>query len=239
MTLTTRFADDAGPGRPLGGAARPLGSFDMADQIALFGGCFNPIHHGHLIVARAIAEQLRLQRLIFLPSAAPPHKGAAGLADPGHRAAMVSLAIEGESGFEFSDFELGRPGPNYTIDTVAHFRETLGLEIILYWIIGADSLADLTTWYRVRALVDGCRIITAGRPGWTEIDWSRLRTRLSEDQIAVLKSGLLATPLIDISATDIRRRVREGRSIRYLVPDAVRQYIDTHNLYRAPAGSSA
>ena len=204
----------------------------MATQIALFGGSFNPIHTGHLISARSIVEQLRLDRFVFLPSAQPPHKGGGALLDGRHRAAMIELAIEGESVFEFSDYDLTREGPSYTIDTVAHFRETLGMDIILYWVIGADSLADLTTWYRVRALVDCCRIITADRPGWSRIDWTRLRARLSEDQIAVLKSGVVNTPRVEISATDIRSRIRQGKSISYLVPDPVRDYIKTHNLYR-------
>lgn len=204
----------------------------MPTKIALYGGSFNPIHHGHLIVARHLAEELLLDRLIFLPSAQPPHKSGATLAPADHRAAMVRLAIAHESVFEFSDVDLSAGGPSYTIDTVAHFRQMLGMDIILYWIIGADSLAELPTWYRVRALVDSCRIITAGRPGWETIDWSQLRSRLSEDQIAMLQAGMMNTPLIDISATDIRRRVRAGRSIRYLVPDAVRNYIETHGLYR-------
>jgi nicotinate-nucleotide adenylyltransferase len=203
----------------------------MAERIALYGGSFNPIHHGHLIVARSVTEQLRVDRLVVLPSARPPHKSAGALLDADHRVAMVRLAIEGEPHFELSDYDLTRPGPSYTIDTVAHFREEFGLDVSLYWMIGVDSLNDLTTWYRVRALVDACRIITALRPGWEEIDWEQLRTRLSEDQIADLKAGLLSTPRVEISSTDIRRRVREGRSIRYLVPDRVREYIEEHKLY--------
>ena len=206
----------------------------MTERIALFGGSFNPIHNGHLIVTRSIAEQLRLERAIFLPAARPPHKTAGALLEAEHRAEMVKLAIAGEPIFEFSDYDLTRAGPGYTIETVAHFREEFGLDASLYWVIGVDSLNDLTTWYRVRALVDSCRIITARRPGWEEIHWEQLRTRLSPEQIAILQSGVLNTPLIDISSTDIRHRIREGRSIRYLVPDCVRAYIDKHDLYKAP-----
>ncbi|MFH1574620.1 MAG: nicotinate-nucleotide adenylyltransferase [Acidobacteriota bacterium] len=204
----------------------------MAERIALYGGSFNPIHCGHLIVARSIAEQLQLDRLIFLPSANPPHKGASGLIPGTHRAEMVRTAIEHEPPFEFSDYELNKEGPNYTIETVGHYREEFGLDISLNWIIGADSLNDLTEWYRVRALVDACRIITAKRPGWDEIRWDMLRMRLSDEQIAILQSGVLDTPRIEISSTDIRRRIREGKSIRYLVPDGVRTYIEKHQLYR-------
>ncbi|MHC4091001.1 MAG: nicotinate-nicotinamide nucleotide adenylyltransferase, partial [Planctomycetota bacterium] len=111
----------------------------MSQRIALFGGSFNPIHMGHLIVARSVGEQLRLERIIVLPSATPPHKTAAALLDPKHRAAMVELAIAGEPLLEFSDYDLNREGPSYTVETVAHFREELGLDVLLHWIIGADS----------------------------------------------------------------------------------------------------
>lgn len=203
----------------------------MVRRVGLYGGSFNPIHHGHLIVARAVAERLRLDRVILLPSARPPHKGDRKLLDAPHRAAMVKLAIEGEPLFEFSDFDLTREGPSYTIDTVTHFGELLGPQVELHWIIGADSLADLTAWHRVSDLVDACRIVTAARPGWDAIDWTPLRTVLSDAQVAALQAGVLLTPQIDISSTDIRRRVREGRSIRYLAPEPVRSYIETHALY--------
>lgn len=208
----------------------------MAERIALYGGSFNPIHNGHLIVARSIAEQLQVDRLIVLPSARPPHKGADQLLDARHRAEMVRRAIAEEPGFEFSDYELESSGPNYTIETVGHYRRELGLDISLYWIVGADSLNDLSSWYRVRALVDACRIVTALRPGWDEIRWDELRTRLSEEQIAILRGGVLSTPRIEISSTDIRRRIREGKSIRYLVPEAVRTYIAECGLYRQATG---
>jgi len=204
----------------------------MAQRVGLYGGSFNPIHNGHLIVARAVAERLHLDRVIMLPSARPPHKGDRQLLDAGHRAEMVRLAITGEPLFEFSDYDLTRDGPSYTIDTVTHFCELLGPHVELHWIIGADSLAELTTWYRVSELVEACRIVTAARPGWDTIDWTPLRKKLSDAQIAALQAGVLQTPRIDISSTDIRRRIREGQSIRYLVPDAVQQYIETRALYR-------
>jgi len=207
----------------------------MAQRVGLFGGSFNPIHNGHLIVARAVAERLKLDRVILLPSARPPHKGDRKLLDATYRAEMVRLAIEGEPLFECSDFDLTRNGPSYTIDTVMHFRESLGPQAELHWIIGADSLSELTTWHRVRDLVDACRILTAARPGWDAIDWTPLRAILSDAQVAALQAGVLPTPRIDISSTDIRRRVREGRSIRYLVPEPVWSYIDRYALYRERA----
>ncbi len=204
----------------------------MAQRVGLYGGSFNPIHHGHLIVARSLAERLQLDRVILLPSARPPHKGDRKLLDAGHRAEMVRLAITGETLFEFSDYDLTRDGPSFTIDTVTHFCKVKGPHVELHWIIGADSLAELTSWYRVPELVDACRIVTAARPGWDTIDWAPLHAVLSDAQVAALQAGVLQTPRIDISSTDIRRRVREGQSIRYLVPDSVQEYIETRALYR-------
>lgn len=203
-------------------------------RIGLYGGSFDPIHFGHLIIARAIAEHLHLARVIFLPSATPPHKLTERLIDAHHRAAMVKLAIAGEPGFDISDFDLTRNGPSYTFHTVSHFQELLGEEAEVHWIIGADSLADLPTWYRVRDLVSDCRIITAARAGWEKIPWDQLQSTFDEEQIAKLRGGILLTPIIEISSTEIRDRLRRGRSIRYLVPEDVRLYIERHRLYRDP-----
>ncbi len=207
----------------------------MATRIGLYGGSFNPIHNGHLIVARAITEQLDLERVIFLPSATPPHKTQEDLLDPTHRAQMVKWAIKGEPCFEFSDFDLTRTGPSYTIDTVTHYHGLFGANADLHWIVGADSLAELPTWHRASELVDMCRIIAAARAGWEQIAWDELRQTLNKAQVERLKAGVLKTPVIEISSTDVRRRIREGRSIRYLVPDTVRAYIKQHALYHNPA----
>lgn len=207
-------------------------SFDMTEQIALYGGTFNPIHNAHLIIARVIAERLELDRVVFLPSARPPHKGTDTLVAPAHRAEMVKLAIQDEPKFEFSDYDLARDGPTYTIDTVMHHRKSWGESARLCWIIGADSLAELITWRRVQALVEACDIITAARPDSQEIPWDQLRHVLTPGQIAKLQSGVLRTPLLEISSTDIRQRVSRGMSIRYMVPDQVRAYIGLHSLYR-------
>ncbi len=204
----------------------------MTDRIALYGGSFDPIHNGHLIVARAVAERLDIGRVLFLPAAAPPHKGAEALSDPLHRGEMVRQAIREDALFSFSEYDLQRAGPHYTIDAVTHFRGAFGPDIELCWIIGADSLAELATWRRIADLVETCRLVTAGRPGWSQSPWDALRPALGQQAIAKLKDGILATPLIDISSTDIRRRVRAGQSIAHLVPECVRTYIDAHGLYR-------
>jgi len=204
----------------------------MGDRIGLLGGSFNPIHCGHLIAARSVAEQLGLSYVAFLPSATPPHKDVAGLINAQHRAEMVRLALAEEAEFLFSDVDLQRIGPTYTIDTVRHFRRACGPDAELFWIIGHDSLADLPSWRCIGQLVDECTLVTVSRPDNAQPDWSILESTLGPERIHKLRSGLLQTPLIDISSTDIRQRIRQGRSVRYLVPDSVNDYMIRNRLFR-------
>lgn len=199
--------------------------------IALFGGTFDPVHHGHLIVGRAVMEQLQFERVVFIPAASPPHKLGRRLTDASHRLEMTRLAVAGEPGFEVSDIETRRTGPSYTIHTVEAFFEQVGPDAELAWIIGGDSLPELHSWYQIERLVDACRIVTAARPGYETPDLQPLRATLPAERVERLIADVLTTPRIDISATDIRRRAREGRSVRYLVPDAVAEYISAHDLY--------
>ena len=203
----------------------------MTQTIALYGGTFNPIHFGHLIAARCVAEQLGAARTIFIPSAAPPHQDNTTLAPAEHRLEMVRRAVADGPGFEVSDCEIRRAGPSYTIDTVSHFRAACGDDAKLHWIIGADSLAELASWHRVDALADACHITTAQRPGFDAADLAPLQPRLSTTQIDAVRSGILNTPRIDISSTEIRRRIAEGLSVRYLVPESVRAYLLDLALY--------
>ncbi|MFQ5491440.1 MAG: nicotinate-nucleotide adenylyltransferase [Phycisphaerae bacterium] len=205
----------------------------MNQSLGLYGGSFDPIHFGHLIIARAVAERLGLERVLFLPSADPPHKQAQQLTNPMHRAEMVKLAVAGDPLFGFDDFDLRRAGPTYTLETVKHFRDELGPDAALYWIIGADSLQDLASWHRVGELVDTCTLVTAGRSGWDETDLDALVGALSHEQIEKLQSGCVGTPRIDISATDIRQRLRRGLPVRYLLPESVADYIRQQGLYVA------
>ncbi len=201
-------------------------------SVALMGGTFDPIHLGHVVVARSVREQLCLDQVIFIPSANPPHKDQTPISDIAHRLAMVKLAIEAEEGFACDDCEAHRRGPSYSYDTVTHFRRRLGRQARIHWIIGADSLAELESWYRVNDLVNSCQIITVSRPGWEQPDLSGFGQVLGADRIAKLKSGIIQTPRVDISATEIRRRLAAGQSVHNLVPEPVRQYIDDHQLYR-------
>jgi nicotinate-nucleotide adenylyltransferase len=199
--------------------------------ILLYGGTFDPIHNGHLIISRSAAEQLCVKKIILIPSAIPPHKQDKSFTDAQIRLHMTRLAVEGDELFDVSDCELHRQGPSYTLETVRYFRETLGPQEPLYWLIGADSINELPGWHKLKQLVSECTIVTAGRPRYDQHIWDHFKNILEEGEIFHLQEYFLQTPLIDISATDIRERVRKGLPIRYLVPEKVDHFIQKHNLY--------
>ena len=201
--------------------------------MALFGGSFNPVHHGHLIIARSIAEALDADEVVLLPTHSPPHKDASGLAQTEHRMEMVRLAVKGDSQFSVSDHDATCEGPSYTVKTIEHFRKTLSSETELLWIIGADSLLELHTWFQVATLVTSCRIVTAHRPGSPLADLTTLEEMIGAEATRQLRNDVIDTPHIDISSTQIRKRVARNQSIRYLVPAPVAAYITKHTLYQA------
>jgi len=203
----------------------------MVQRAGLYGGSFDPIHLGHLSIATAVADQLNLDEVIFLPSAQPPHKTDIQLTPIMHRAEMVRLAIADFPIFSFSDYDLERPGPTFTIDTVKHFRKTCKPGTELFWIIGEDSLLELPTWHRIAEFVDLCQIVTAARKTTQQLDWNRFHPVLNDQQIESLRRGMLETPIVDISATDIRSRLAQGRQVQSEIPKIVRQYIQQHGLY--------
>lgn len=198
----------------------------------LFGGSFDPVHVGHLIVSRYVAEQFGIERVVLIPGATPPHKQGQRLAPGADRLAMCRLAVGDDPQFEVSDWELGQEGVTYTLHTVGHFREARPAGTRLYWLVGMDSLVELGTWYRVAELVGSCTIVTAGRPGYESPDLSGLVGPLTPGQVDELRRNIVESPLIDVSATEIRGRVRSGASIRHLVPEPVRAYIRQRGLYR-------
>jgi len=204
----------------------------MADRIVLFGGTFDPVHNGHLIVARSLAERLGLERITLLPAASPPHKAAAHVAGA-HRLEMLRLAVDGEETFTVSDIELSREGPSYTIDTIQEVRRrSPGASVSL--VVGADMLEDLPNWHRAEEVVEAADIIVARRPPRhlrMEEVMASLSGAIPEKQVERLRRRIVDAPLIDISSTEIRHRVRQGRSVRFLVPDAVRDYIEEQGLY--------
>jgi nicotinate-nucleotide adenylyltransferase len=192
-----------------------------------FGGSFNPIHHGHLIVARAVAEARGYDQVILIPSAQPPHKpGAADLAPAADRLAMCRLAAEMSPDlFEVNDLELRRQGPSYTIDTARELtRQGLGA---VHWLIGGDTLPLLSSWHEPEGLLREVQFVVAARPGW-QTDWSAVPAAYLP-----LRQNVVTAPLIEISATDIRRRAAAGKSIDFLTPPAVVRYIRERGVYGA------
>ncbi|MGC9454206.1 MAG: nicotinate (nicotinamide) nucleotide adenylyltransferase [Phycisphaerae bacterium] len=208
----------------------------MAESIIIFGGTFDPVHNGHLIVARAAAEARGIGRVMLVPAAVPPHKPPAGAAGE-HRLEMLKLAVADEPVFEVSDTELRRGGPSYTIDTLEEFaREMPGTR--LHLLIGADMLEDLPAWHRAHEVVATAEVVVAARRPWQERleeVFSGLADEFGARTVERLRESLVKTPRVDISSTDIRRRVGKGLSVRYLVPDSVEQYIHEHRLYAQAA----
>ena len=207
------------------------GELEREKDILLFGGSFDPIHNGHLIVARAVAEKLGVEKVVLIPSANPPHKQKMLLASASDRLTMAQLATADDKLFEVSDCELHREGPSYTLDTVRYFREVYAPDVTLYWLIGADTVKELSTWYEVGQLADLCVIVTARRPGFDQENLTCLSKVLTSAQIDLLQRYILDTPLIDISATEIRRQIRESLPILEQVPERVAEYIHSKSLY--------
>jgi nicotinate-nucleotide adenylyltransferase len=188
----------------------------------LFGGSFDPIHHGHLLVAQVAAEMLGLDELRFVPAREQPFKVGEHAATAADRAAMVERAIAGSSGMRLERAELDRPGPSYTVDTLRALRaREPGVTFVL--LVGSDAAMELPSWHEAPALSGLARIVAFGRAG---------------DAARDLSPGVecITVPAVEISSTAIRERVRRGQSIRYWVPDAVAEFIAARGLYRDGAG---
>jgi len=198
-------------------------------RVGVFGGTFDPIHYGHLIAAEEARWRLGLAEVLFAPAAQPPHKPGQPISAAEQRVAMVELAIAGNPHFRLSRVDLDRPGPHYTVDTIPWLQSELGPAAELYLIIGLDSLVKLHTWREPARLIRLCRLAVVSRPG-QQLDLGELEATMPG---IGERLHLLETPEIGISAEDLRRRVREGQSIKYQVPEAVEGYIYAHGLYTA------
>ncbi len=200
-------------------------------SLGVFGGTFDPIHNAHLAIAEEARETLGLQSVVFVPASAPPHKSDRDVTPAEHRLAMVEAAIAGNPRFGCTRAELDRPGLSYTVDTLEgyHGRGAAGL---LWFILSADALAGFPTWKDPDRILDIARLAVMPRGGEPVIDerWVTAHFPGREDRIRFLPG-----PRLPISGSVIRRRVAAGRSIRYLVPDAVARYIAEHRLYLEPA----
>jgi nicotinate-nucleotide adenylyltransferase len=190
-------------------------------KIGVFGGTFNPPHLGHLIVAESASESLNLDKVLFIPCASPPHKSSILLADPGCRLEMVKLATSGNTHFEVSDVEIERGGRSYTVDTLRALT-ALFPHAELYLLIGIDNLLDLHTWKEPEEIFALSEVVAINRPGFDTAD-------VRKDYLR--RVTFLRYPSIDISSSEIRRKAKMGKSIKYLVPSAVESYILKHGAY--------
>lgn len=199
-------------------------------RIAIMGGTFDPIHFGHLVAAEAARDSFELDRVFFVPSGNPPHKKNYRVTDAKHRYLMTNLAIAANPYFEVSPIEIERPGYSYAIDTVTEFYNNYKDQADLYFITGADAILEILTWKNVERLTELCYFIAATRPG-TQLD--ELHRFIKELPVNIGgKIHIMEVPALAISSTDIRRRVANHRTIKYLLPEAVEQYIVKNGLYQ-------
>lgn len=218
-------------------------------KIGLCGGTYDPIHTGHMIMGEEARDVLDLQSVLFIPAKIPPHKRDMKITSPEHRLAMVELAVRNHTSFSSSDLELKRDGPSFTVQTLEYLRTTRP-DDELYFVMGQDAFIEIETWHRFKDVFDLCRLVIVTRPGSPPVEPRRFSAavrRFFPDDAITLKGSpdtgrdllqtnwricFLPIPALHISSSEIRCRIREERSIRYLVPAPVRTYIRNKNLYK-------
>ena len=202
----------------------------MTGPLGIFGGTFDPIHIAHLAVAEEAAEALGLESVVFVPAGEPPHKPGRAITAGHHRLAMVELAIAGNERFHADRRELDRPGPSYTVDTLAaiHAEAGPGATPDLVLIVSAEAFLEFMTWREPRRILELARVVVAPRDGYPEAGPDFLAAHLPD---LAGRATFLDAPRLRLSASELRARAAAGRSLRYLIPDAVAAYIGDHDLY--------
>jgi nicotinate-nucleotide adenylyltransferase len=201
-------------------------------RLGLFGGSFDPVHYGHLLLAESCREQCQLDEVWFMPAATPPHKQTHALSSAAQRIEMLELATGGHPSFRVSRIEIDRGGVSYTVDTLAALKAD-DPQRELFFLLGADSLEDLPNWREPARICELATPIVVSRPAASAVDFNVLAGLTSDERLETFRRSQVEMPLIDLSSSDIRRRVAAGQSIRYRTPRAVETYIQTHGLYRA------
>ena len=196
---------------------------DRKKRLGILGGTFDPIHSGHLILAEQLKEELKLQKVIFIPSANPPHKENCPISSAKDRLQMVKIAIRDNPDFLISDIELKRKGKSYTIDTLTRIVK-LYKDSELFFLLGSDAINELQDWKEPEKIFQKVKVVIALRPGFD---------RINPENRFVKRSLLIPINGLNISSTQVRERVRQGKSIRYLVPQGVEEFIQSKNLYRS------
>ena len=200
-------------------------------RVGVYGGTFDPVHFGHLILAEQCREQGRLDQVWFVPSPRPPNKLDRPLTRFEQRVEMLQLAVAGQPAFRIDEIEKERTGPSYTFETLAELhRRHPGDD--LFFLLGSDTLADLPSWREPGRIADLAGLLVVVRPGHAVLSAEELRARLHLGENDRLEMQIIEVPLIDISSRDLRRRAAAGRSLRYFLPRGVECYIEEKRLYR-------
>lgn len=199
-------------------------------RLGIFGGSFDPVHFGHLLLAECCREQCRLDAVWFMPTAVPPHKQGREMTPAAQRIEMVELAIAGNPAFSVCRYEAERGGVNYTVDTLAHFREE-DPSRELFLLVGADMLVDLPNWRNAARVCELALPVAVCRPGIGPVKFDCLRGIVAPERIELMRRHLVEMPENGVSSSEIRSRIAAGRSTRYRTPRAVEMYIETHGLY--------
>ncbi len=194
-------------------------------KLGIMGGTFNPIHQGHLVTAEFIRDKFKLDEVLFVPSGKPPHKGNDEIALPEHRWMMTVLATASNEYFSVSSIEIEREGNSYTRDTILQLKQIYGEKTECYFITGADAIAEISTWHKIEDLPQMTKFIAVSRPGY-KLDTKKVDSRFQKCTF------LVEVPALAISSTEIRKRIKKGQTIKYLLPEAVEKYIHKHSLYR-------
>lgn len=198
-------------------------------KIGLMGGTFNPIHHGHLILSEYVRDSLKLDKIIFIPTGIPAHKGYSNIISGDIRLEMTKMATESNEFFQVSDIETKRSGISYTIDTLKEIRRILPNDQI-YFIIGADSLFELPSWKDYEDIIRDTNLIVVNRPGGKN---DLIDEKIREYKISIGGNIIkVESPLINISSSDIRNRVKDRKSIKYLLPEKIENFIFENKLYK-------
>lgn len=200
-------------------------------RIGILGGSFDPIHVGHVSIARQVADRLGLDEVTLVPAGRPPHKAPGELAPPADRLEMASLAVRDLARLSVSDVEVRREGPSYTIDTVRELRESLGPAHDYFFVIGADTVAELPSWHRAEELVSETQFAIVGRPGH-QADFAPVEEALGPEAAAGLRRGVVEIEPCDVSSTRVRELISAGGDISGLVHADVAAYIRENKLYR-------
>ena len=198
-------------------------------RLGVMGGTFDPVHHGHLVAASEASHLLGLDEVVFVPTGKPYKKDVTSVSPAEHRYLMTVLATTSNPHFDVSSIEMDRPGPSYTIDTIYELRRQYGENTDLFFITGADAIAEIPTWDRIEELLGLCQFIAATRPGFLP-NVDNIKEYFGE--LGSARIHRLETPELEISSTNIRDRLKRGFSIKYIVPPAVEDYIYKEGLYK-------